>query len=95
MSNEDAMTSVAVAVGRVEEAVKNVDKNLETHSTNYIGFQQSTAKEFDVVHGRITKVEHRVTDMESTAKTNFRWISIMVPLSVTVVTVIVNLLMRG
>lgn len=90
-----ADAEIAVAVGRVEEAVKNVGKNLETHSVNYIGFQQSTAQEFDVVHGRITKVEHRVTDMESTAKTNYRWIAIMVPLSVTVVTVIVNLLMRG
>jgi len=90
MSAEQASTELAVAIGRVEEGVKHLTSTQEKRDNNFVGFQQSTTAEFDKVHGRINKVDGRVTVLETTGKTNFKWLAAVQVVAIAVFTVGIN-----
>lgn len=94
MSDDQASTELAVAMGRVEEGVKNLATGLDKTSANFAGFQLSTSAEFDKVHGRINKVDSRVTVLETSGKVNFKWLAAVQVVAIAVFTVGVNVVMR-
>lgn len=94
MNGEQASTELAVAIGRVEEGVKHLTNTQEKRDTNFTGFQLSTSAEFDKVHGRINKVDGRVTVLETTGKTNFKWLAAVQVVAIAVFTVGVNVVLR-
>ena len=94
MSADQASTELAVAMGRVEEGVKNLATSHEKTSANFAGFQLSTSAEFDKVHGRINKVDSRVTVLETSGKVNFKWLAAVQVVAIAVFTVGVNVVMR-
>lgn len=94
MTADPASTELAVAMGRVEEGVKNLATGLDKTSANFAGFQLSTSAEFDKVHVRINKVDSRVTVLETSGKVNFKWLAAVQVVAIAVFTVGVNVVLR-
>lgn len=94
MNGEQASTELAVAMGRVEEGIKHLATGQDKTSANFAGFQLSTSAEFDKVHGRINKVDSRVTVLETSGRVNFKWLAAVQVVAIAVFTVGVNVVMR-